>query len=291
MNFSASLRPGSRVLARFGVVFLATLASTACGGDSSSPSTPLPAPPPGDAQFALQGDAESPQGATWTYRGTFAGVAVDLQGILLKPRGGGIFPAVILSHGAGGNANNYARGVATEMVQWGLVCIATNYTHAGGVPLGAPGTASQPGASDANVLRGRVTYDVLRRLGYVDMSRIAAHGHSMGAFLTAALVAARPQDFRAASHTAGGVRTGGSTEAAAPTETQVRAIRSPYQMHHGDADRVVPLAMDQRLVAILQGLGVTAELHVYSGADHDDVSRDGEVMARIRAWYVAHRVL
>ena len=72
---------------------------------------------------------------------------------MLKPQGAGPFPGVILSHGAGGSANYYSRGIAAEMVRWGLVCIATNYTHAGGVPLGAPGTLSDVGASQANVLR------------------------------------------------------------------------------------------------------------------------------------------
>jgi dienelactone hydrolase len=241
------------------------------------------------AALALQGDPESPQGATWTYRGTLSGTSYDLQGILFKPRGAGPFPAVILSHGAGGNANAYSRGVAADMVQWGLVSIATNYTHAGGVPLGAPGSSNEPGASQANILRGHAVLEILRGLGYVDMTRVAAHGHSMGAFVTTALAGAYPFDFRVVSHTAGGVRpdTGGA-EAAAPTDSQARSVRAPYQIHHGDADVVVPIAMDQRFVTLLQSGGVTHELHIYPGGSHEDVARNATVLSRVRAWYAAH---
>lgn len=260
-----------------------------CSGNTADPPTTATSPstPTGlSGQFVLQGDPESSAGAPWTYRGSVEGVTVDLQGTLVKPRGAGRWPAVIVSHGAGGNAAGYSRSIATEMVQWGLVCIATNYTHAGGVAAGAPGNASEPGASRANIIRARTAYEILRSLGYVDMTRVAAHGHSMGAFLTAALVGAYPADFRVASHTAGGVRTGG--EGAAPTEAQTRTIRAPYQLHHGDIDTVVPLAMDQRLAAILQGAGIRLELHVYTGADHDDVSRSSLVLQRVRAWYAEH---
>jgi dienelactone hydrolase len=212
---------------------------------------------------------------------------VDLQGILLKPAGAGPFPAVVISHGAGGNASGYARMIAAEMVRWGVVGIAVNYTHAGGAAVGAPGGAGDPGASDANIIRAHTTYELLRTLGYVDMTRVAAHGHSMGAFVTAALIAAYPADFRAASHTAGGVRTGGAS-GAAPSEAQVATIRTPYQLHHGDADPVVALAQDLRLSTLLRERGVVHELHVYPGADHDDVPFNATVLSRVRAWYAAH---
>jgi dienelactone hydrolase len=243
--------------------------------------------------LTVTGDPESTSGATWTFRGMFEGVSYDIQGILLKPRGAGPFPAVVLSHGYGGSANTFARGLAREMVQWGLVCVATNYTHASGVPPGAPGTANEPGASVANIQRAHAAREVLTRLGYVDLARVAAHGHSMGAFVTAAFVSAYPSDFRAASHTAGGIRGGGSAQAdaAAPTESQVMGIRTPYQLHHGDIDTVVALPMDQALDTVLQRNGVTHEFHVYPGVGHGDVSQHPDVLARVKAWYRAHGVL
>jgi dienelactone hydrolase len=269
------------------------MAAVGCG-DKSTPSAPTsvtPSASPGPSSrpaLQLVGDPESAAGATWTSQGTVEGVAYDLSGILRKPRGAGPFPAVILSHGAGGSANGYSRSIAAEMVGWGLVCIATNYTHAGGVSIGAPGGAGQPGASEANVLRAHAVYEILRSLGYVDMSRVAAHGHSMGAFVTAAYVGTYPFDVRVASHTAGGVRPGAIGAGPAPVEEQVRGIRVPYQAHHGDRDVVVALAADERFVSILSSLGVVHELHVYAGADHDDVPSDPVVLQRVKAWYARH---
>jgi hypothetical protein len=69
--------------------------------------------------------------------------------------------------------------------------------------------------------------------------------------------------FRAASHTAGGSVPDGTPNASAPTESQVRGITTPYQMHHGDADVVVALSADQRLAASLTNRGVANELYVY----------------------------
>jgi dienelactone hydrolase len=260
-----------------------------CGGSERSSPT-APSSPIVGSGFVLAGDPESAQGATWTFKGSLDGVIFDLQGILLKPAGGGPFGAVVISHGAGGNVGALPRTLAVEMRRWGLVGIATNYTHSAGVPVGAPGTASDPGASDANVQRAHAVREILRTLSYVDQTRVAAHGHSMGAFVTTALVAAYPADFRVASHTAGGIKLPGISIGPAPSEAQARGVRTPYQLHHGDQDEVVPIAQDQRLDAVLRSTGVAHELHVYPGVDHVDVATSPTVLARIRAWYAANQV-
>lgn len=257
-------------------------------GGSGGGVAPPTAPGGSAATFEIAGDPEAAGGAQWTYRGTNGGVTYDLQGVLLKPRGPGPFPAVIISHGKGGSANGYSRGIAADLVSWGLVCIGTNYTHAGGVPLGAPGSAADEGASDANVLRALRVLDILASLGYVDASRVAAHGHSMGAFVTAALAGAHSSRLRVASHTAGGSLPGENPGTAAPVEGQVRGIRIPYQLHHGDADIVVPLTYDVRLAGVLRAQGVPFELVVYPGAEHNDVARDAAMLASVRTWYAAH---
>lgn len=241
------------------------------------------------AHLIVSGSPESASGATWTYKDTVAGVLYDLSGVLFKPVGAGPFPAVIVSHGYSGSAANYSRNVGTRMVGWGAVVIATNYTHAANGPAGAPGSTAELGASVSNVQRARHLIELLRALGYVDITRVAAHGHSMGAFVTAALAATHPDLLRAASHTAGGVRTDG-VAGPAPSEAQGRAIRTPYQMHHGDRDVVVALAADQRLSSLFEATGITHELHVYPGADHDDVAFDAAVLDRVRAWYARHGV-
>ena len=269
---------------------------TACQGDGVVAAT---GEPQGNSDstttitgFVITGDPTSTAGASWTYKATSNGVSYDLEGTLRKPAGSGPFPAVVISHGYGGSARGYSGNVGAEMVKWGLVTIATNYTHASGVALGTPGLATERGASAANVLRALKMLDLLRSLGYVDMQRVAAHGHSMGAFLTAALVGAATGSFRAASHTAGGVRPpGGSVEFAAPVDSQVMRLATPYQMHHGDIDLVVPLSMDQRLDSLLASRGVLRELHVYPGADHDDVPFSRTMYDRVRAWYQRYGVL
>jgi dienelactone hydrolase len=281
-SFENMLTPFSRLLA--GLVLTATVA---CGG--SSPTAPTP--DAGSlAGFSLSGDPTSNGGAIWTYQARVGGIAFDLQGVLLKPQGNGPFPAVIISHGAGSSAAGYSLTIAREMVKWGLVCIATNYTHAGGVPVGSPGTASEPGASPANVQRARQLVEILRALGDVDMTRLVLHGHSLGAFVTTATAAAYPDLFRAASHTAGGIQPT-AVISAAPTASQIASLRVPYQMHHGDRDFVVPLLADQLLAAALRARGVDHELFVYPGADHDDLRLNETVLERIREWYRGHGVL
>ena len=274
---------------RFGITARLVLASTggfflaACGGSGGSAVETRP-----DTGFVITGNPETAAGATWTFRNTLDGVTYDLAGVLLKPAGAGPFPAVVLSHGSEGSAAFFASLVAPTMVQWGLVCIAVNYTHATGVPIGAPGTTSDPGASEANVLRAHMTHELLRRLGYVDMSRVAVHGHSMGGYLDVAEAAEFPNDFRVASHTGAGVRPSAIIFGPAPSPTQAENLRVPYQMHHGDADATVPLSYDTRLDSLLTAHGVDHQLFEYPGEDHLTVRTDPNALSRIHDWYAAH---
>jgi dienelactone hydrolase len=261
----------------------------ACGSNgASTPIAPSPVAPLLPAGFTLAGDPESSAGASWTYQATDGGLSYNLRGMLRKPSGPGPFAAVIISHGYGSNVSGYPSRVASEMVTWGIVCIATNYTHAGGVPIGSPGTASDPGASRANVLRARKLLDFLSALHYVDMTRVGAHGHSMGAFVTTALVGTYPNAFRVASHTAGGIVPASIRFTAAPSEATAATIASPYQMHHGEADTVVPLVLDRYLDSVLRTGGVDGQLFTYSGASHDDVAMRADVLQRVRDWYASH---
>ncbi|MDR1157754.1 MAG: dienelactone hydrolase family protein [Oscillospiraceae bacterium] len=230
------------------------------------------------AGFAITGDMESANGAGWTYKSTDTDVEYDMNGILLKPEGEGPFPAVIISHGGGGNAYAYSLAIAQEMVKWGLVCIAPNYTHAG-----APYNAGKPSggsmASEANLLRAHKALDILSGLDFVDMSRVALHGHSMGAYLTGGLAAAYPLDFKVASHTAGGIDKANGVD--------VSKIKTPYQSHHGTSDTVVPLATGQEFDAALEGI-TEHELYTYEGQQHNDVRYDSGMFARVRAWYAKY---
>ena len=122
----------------------------------------VPASAPGDPTLTITADPESASGATWTLVGTLDGTTVDLEGFLLKPRGRGPFPAVVLSHGAGGNAQSYGLKLGSVMRTWGLVCIAVNTLARSS--HGAPGTLLQQGASPANAFRAHAAVTVLARL-------------------------------------------------------------------------------------------------------------------------------
>jgi dienelactone hydrolase len=278
-----------RCAAAVAAVFTVLAAASGCGGADPAAPDPLTESERVLAHLTISGSPEGTTGATWAYRDTVDGVIYELTGVLFKPAGAGPFPAVIVSHGAGGSATNYSRNVGATIARWGAVVIATNYTHAVNGPAGAPGGTNELGGSAANVQRARRLAELLRALRYVDMTRLAAHGHSMGAFVTAALAATHPTLLRAASHTAGGVRAD-AVAGPAPSETQGRSIRTPYQMHHGDRDLVVLLAADERLRAALVAAGTTHELNVYEGADHDDVAFNTAVLDRVRAWYTRHGV-
>lgn len=273
-----------------------TLLLTGCGGGDAAESeaaAPLPAvesalsvPLADCSRFLVSGIPTSTTGATWTYDSVDGGVHYVLKGILFKPASGtGPFPAVVISHGKGGTARGYSATVARTMVGWGLVAIGTTYTHAsdaaGTLPAGADG------ASPENVLRAHKAWDLLSCVGGVDFSRVAAHGNSMGAFVTGQTLGTYPGDFRAASHTSGGVSTGPNST----TPAAAGNITTPYQLHHGDADTVVPLSQDQTLRSILVGNGVPNQLHVYPGYTHAQITYDATMLGRVRAWYRFHGVL
>ena len=258
-----------------------------CAGSGSDGSSTTTGPDSTPA-FVVTGNPESTTGATWAFKATVDGVAYDLTGVLYKPVGPGPFPAVVLSHGSDGNAAFLASGIAPTMVKWGLVCIAVNYTHATGVPIGSPGTAAEVGASSANILRAHMAHELLRRLSYVDMSRVAAHGHSLGAYLDVAEISTYPSDFRVASHTSGGVRPAFIVIGPAPTVAEAGVIHVPYQIHHGDADTVVALSYEQRFDSVLTAVGTPHQYFVYPGASHTAVRLDPVMLQRVHDWYASH---
>ncbi|MCX7013687.1 MAG: prolyl oligopeptidase family serine peptidase, partial [Candidatus Sumerlaeota bacterium] len=270
-------------------------------------SKPAAAPKPG---FQLNGER-------WTWEGG----GLSLKGILLKPEGDGPFPAIVISHGMGGSAESFALSKAREMVQWGFVCIGTDYTHAGrgefagqrrGARPGAEargagkaaqsrpssGPASRPsfprgpggapaerfsdaGASPENLRRAMKCIEILKSLSYVDSKRICAYGNSMGAFLTIALAANAPDDIACAAITAGGVRSGEEGAFASPTEQTAERIRCPFLIFHGTADTTVRPEMSERLKEILDKNGVPNERVTFEGIGHNAHMEKAEDVYRI----------
>ncbi|WP_117210973.1 alpha/beta hydrolase family protein [Allorhizocola rhizosphaerae] len=240
------------------------------------------------AGFTVTGNPRTTTGANWTYHSTDDGVRYALEGVLfVPPSGTGPWPAVVVSHGRGGTPRHYSANIGRTMVGWGMVVIGTMYTHAPDAEDLGNAPDGPDGASTANVQRAHKTRELLACVPAADTRRVAAHGHSMGAFVTGQVLGTHPSDFRAASHTAGGVSDGPYATKPAAAEQ----IVTPYQLHHGDADTVVRLALDQTLDGILTANGTPHQLHVYAGYDHQRITTDPTMLARVRAWYQTHGVL
>ncbi len=253
-------------------------------------------------------------GTKWTYNDG----QLSMEGILIKPDGDGPFPAILISHGMGGNAAGFGAMKATEFVKWGFVCIAPNYTHAGPVggrgPRGAGAARSQkengdsqkavaasrkaqdasgnnpagPGASDENLRRAAKCLDILESLPYVNAKRLAAYGNSMGAFITVALAAKEAPRLTAAAITAGGI----SSRGGAPAESAGNAARVPLCILHGSSDTTVPPESSVRLKKILDRNNVPNERHAFEGVGHNlHQEKADEVYRLIKAWFVKHGVL
>lgn len=253
-----------------------------------APAGPRPAAGPSDAEvpagFRLDGDR-------WTHRDAAGKVT---RGVLLKPEGKGPFPAVLISHGMGGGAEGFGRDKAREMVRWGYVCIAPEYTHGaralGGRPVGPPARpsgVSEYGASADNLRRARVCVEVLRGMAEVDASRLFAYGHSMGGFVTIGLAAAEPGLLRAAAVTGSGLSR--QTGFPAPAAEAARQVRSPFLILHGADDTTVRPEQSAALEEALKAGGVPVERHVFEGQGHPiDQMRREEVYRRVRAWFDKH---
>ncbi|MBI5685049.1 MAG: alpha/beta hydrolase [Verrucomicrobia bacterium] len=253
--------------------------------NDTSPAPAPPVPPSESSVKSLRLDGER-----WTCE---AG-GQSFSGILLKPDGNGPFPAVLISHGLGGSAESFGLNKAREMVKWGLVCIAPNYTHnVRGSARGGGQRGEHPpdyGASEENIRRARACVEILRGLPYVDGKRIAAYGHSMGGFVTIGLAATAPDLLKAAAITGSGVapRAGHPAPAA---ELAVK-IRAPFLILHGGSDPVVRPEQSASLKEALDRNRVPNERRVFDGEGHAiDQSKREEVLGALRDWFRRHGVL
>jgi dipeptidyl aminopeptidase/acylaminoacyl peptidase len=236
------------------------------------------------------------EGERWTYREGDR----EVTGILVKPEGDGPFPAVLISHGRGGSGVSFGLQKAREMVAWGFVCIAPDYTHAGpargaGGKGKAPGAlgiqppAGDLGASAENLRRAKTCLDLLAKMPEVDPVKIAAYGHSMGGFVTIALAATEPDRIGAAAITGSGVSPHEGFPA--PPVSAAAKIKTPFLILHGDADPVVRPEQSAALAAALKTAGIAHERVLYPGEGHPiDQTKREEVFAAVRRWFAKQGV-
>jgi len=239
---------------------------------SEAPAKPVDAP----EGFTLTGER-------WTYReGDFA-----MSGILLKPEGEGPFPAVLISHGMGGSASSFGLTKAREMVSWGLVCIAPDYTHGGGV-RGAP--AADFGASAENLRRAETCLKLVSEMPEVDPKRLVAYGHSMGGFVTIGVAGKAPDLLKAAAITGSGISS--QEGYPAPSPEVAGTVRTPFLILHGSNDTVVRPEQSASFKEILDQNKVANIRTILEGEGHPiDQSKREEVFSAVRNWFTKNGVL
>jgi dipeptidyl aminopeptidase/acylaminoacyl peptidase len=215
-------------------------------------------------------------------RFTFEDGKVAVRGILVKPEGKGPFPAILISHGLGGNAERFGTPKAREFAGRGFVCIAPDYTHSDP----RAGDRATFGASAENIRRAKKCLDILASLPEVNPKRLYALGNSMGAFLTIGL-AAEDDRLAAAAITAGGVvPTAGF---AAPSKEAAAKIKTPFLILHGTKDTTVPPERSAMLEAVLKENKVVHERVTYEGIGHDLQSvKAKEVSEKVEGWFKKH---
>jgi dienelactone hydrolase len=227
-------------------------------------------------------------GQNWTYDPGDGGEMIS--GVLVQPTVGmPPYPAVLISHGQGGSATSFGLSKATIMKQWGFLCIAPNYTHTNtSYAIGADGWSPE------NERRARACVTILNSLGTVDTNRIAAYGHSKGAFVTAGFCGATNNRIAVAAITAGGTTGTSDTTPASPAAQEVQGIRIPFLMQHGTDDTTVFPVQSATLQSILISNAVVAKRILYQDMGHNietDPLCTNAVFNSIREWFIAKGIL
>jgi dienelactone hydrolase len=220
-------------------------------------------------------------GESWSYDPADGGPVIS--GILSKPPGAGPFPAVLISHGKGGTAAGFALPKARVMTNWSLVCIGPNYTHAGSGSL-----PELEGWSPENGRRAAACLTILESLGYVDLSRVAVYGNSMGAFVSAGFCGAMTNRIRAAAITTGGSSGTANTNFPSPAIQEVQAVVAPFLLLHGTEDTIVPPAQSANLQFVLNSNSVPNNRILFEGISHDlhsNPATSNTVLTLIRDWF------
>jgi dipeptidyl aminopeptidase/acylaminoacyl peptidase len=223
---------------------------------------------------------------------------LTITGVLLRPRGRGPFPGLVLAHGhIEPSIYVTGQGLRREqdrMAREGYVVLHTDYRgHAG----------SDPATELAVETRLGYTRDVvnavlaLQRLPYVDRDRTGLLGRSMGGGIILDALVVRPGLVRAAVlfssvssdyldnlrrwtlperpdvarrlfHRFGTPRRNPRFYAGLSPRTYVDRITEPVLIHHGTSDDSCPLPWAHATQRALTRAGVDSRLRVYAGEEH-----------------------
>jgi uncharacterized protein len=229
-------------------------------------------------------------------RVTYASGDLTISGVLLRPRGEGPYPGIVLNHGfidpATYRTGQGLREEQEKLVRAGFVVLHTDYR----------GHAESDSPTDPFDRASRVGYArdsihavlALRQESYVDPERMAMFGKSMGGAVTLnALVAqsglvdaaviyssmsssfveniehfAAAKDVREFYDAFGLPEKAPDFYARLSPRTYFEQITAPVLLHHGDADRICPYRWSVTTQRLLAKAGVDSELVTWPGEDH-----------------------
>jgi len=234
---------------------------------------------------------------------TYRGGDVTVSGVLLRPRGRGPFPGIVLNHGyIEPSIYVTGQGLAREqdyLARHGFVVLHTDYRgHAASDPAG-------PLERETRLGYTRDTINAvlaLEKEPYVDPGRMAMLGRSMGGGVTlnalvaqpglvdAAVVYAsvssrfldnlrhftipgRPEAAQALFDRFGTPRQEPAFYRQLSSRTYFDRITEPVLMHHGTNDESCPFPWARTTARLLKAAGVRSRLDVYPGEMHSFIPR------------------
>ena len=244
-----------------------------------------PDPVPHDKYVRVVSEADSPVQQVYVKSKDGAYVAAAIR----KPKGDGPFPAIVFFHGAPGGRGmeqlvGWSRGehggpVWERFLREGFVTVVGDYRGGDWNAMNVPSTGSSATAIDD----GLAVIDHVKKLPYVDGSRVSLYGVSLGGnlvlFLASkvptlhAVVAGAPAPiwFLGMQRGAGASRPELEAPKADPAvvEANVAPIQTPILILVGTEDRL--LAMDTVLHDALKQAGKAVRMDVYEHGYHDFV--------------------
>jgi dipeptidyl aminopeptidase/acylaminoacyl peptidase len=229
---------------------------------------------------------------------TYPSGDVTVSGVLLRPRGKGPFPAVVLNHGyIEPSVYVTGQGLMREqdyLARAGFVVLHTDYRgHAGSDPASDGDRESRLGYTRDTIN----AVQTLKKEPYVDPDRVAMLGRSMGGGVTLNALVAQPGLVRAAvvfapvssdfvdnferwtvaerpQAAAATYRRFGTPEQepefyrGLSARTYFDRITEPVLIHHGTEDESCPVAWSRTTQRLLRRAGVESTLEIYRGEQH-----------------------
>jgi carboxymethylenebutenolidase len=218
------------------------------------------------------------------------GVKGRMTATLIAPDGPGPYPGVLILHTSGGlrpTDIDYARRLSDQ----GYVCLVPAFMEAYGLTARTRAQTFTNNGSD--VYRDlAAAAETLRASPKVAGGKVGAVGFSNGGYFALWLAATNKIDAGVSYY--GALSGAGTDKELTRFSSTFHAGSAPVLVLHGTADRTVPVAAAERLVAILKHAQSPYEVKLYDGADHvfeREQRNDAARMAAADAWERTQRFL